>query len=157
MAVLEGTRVEQRAKPVRGISRRGRRHPVLAEDAGADLEVELALEIHITGGQREGVRRIRRAARRGAAARLVLAVLALAEVGSWRKQARQSLIAAGAGLGDAGKERQGRAEGNRAGEKRAARAFRRCFLRRLPARSRDCGWGGCTNPTEESGPFTSKG
>jgi hypothetical protein len=33
------------------------RDPVLAEDAVADLEFELALEIYVAGGQREGIGR----------------------------------------------------------------------------------------------------
>ena len=75
MAVLAGAGIEQRPKPVGGVGRGRRRHPVLAEDGVADLEVELALEIHIAGGEREGVGGVGRAARGGAAAGLLLARL----------------------------------------------------------------------------------
>ena len=46
MAVLAGARIEQRPEPVGGVGRGRRRDPVLAEDGVADLEVELALEVH---------------------------------------------------------------------------------------------------------------
>jgi hypothetical protein len=55
MAGLAGAGIEQGPEPVGGLGGRGRGDPILAEDGIADLEVELALEIHIAGGVGESV------------------------------------------------------------------------------------------------------
>src|SRR3990170_6769957 len=132
MAALAGAGIEQRPEPVGGVGRGRRRHPVLAEDAIAHLEVELALEIHIAGGERESVGGIGRAARGRAAARLLLAVFELGEVGGGSKRALRGGVGAFAiGLERTGKERQRRPEKDGAGKTRVARPARRCSLRRL--------------------------
>ena len=86
VAVLAAARIEQRPEPVGSVGRGRSRHPVLTEDRIADLEVELTLEIHVAGREREGIGGVGRAARGGAAARLVLAGFGLAEVGGRREQ-----------------------------------------------------------------------
>src|SRR5262245_1400931 len=109
VAILAGARIEQGPEPVGGVGRGRRRDPVLAEDAVADLEFELALEIHVAGGEREGIRRCGRTARSGAAAGLVFAGLELGEVGRWRDEALDGGVFA-MGLNRAGKKRQRRPE-----------------------------------------------
>src|SRR3990170_8308968 len=132
VAALAGAGIEQRPEPIGGIGRGRRRYPILAEDAVAHLEVELALEVHIAGGEREGVGGIGRAARGRAAAGLLLAVFELGEVGGGGKRALSGGTGAGAiGLKRAGQERQSRTEQDSAGKTRAARPARRCSLRRL--------------------------
>ena len=151
MAVLAGARVEQRPEPVRGVGRGRRRDPVLAEDAVADLEVELALEIHIAGGKREGVRRVGRAARGGLAARLASPGSSLVKsvVGASRLSSAAS-VPAPISL-------QAPASSGRAAPKamaptraRAARLPWRCFLRLSAMRSRNLEWGECTRPSSEA-------
>ena len=55
VAALAGARVEQRPKPVRGLGRRGRGYPQLAEQAVAELEGAFFLEGQVGRGMREGV------------------------------------------------------------------------------------------------------
>src|SRR3990170_5420051 len=132
VAALAGAGIEQRPEPIGGIGRGRRRYPILAEDAVAHLEVELALEVHIAGGEREGVGGIGRAARGRAAARLLLARFELGDVGGGSKRALRGGVSAGAiGLKRTGKERQSRPEKDGAGKTRLARPARRCSLRRL--------------------------
>jgi hypothetical protein len=104
--------------------------PVFAEDAVADLEVELALEIHIARGEREGVRRVGRAARGGFAPWLRLAYLELGEIGGRREQGVERGVGAGpmSGYG-ASEKRKGRAKSDGAEEERARRSARRSILR----------------------------
>ena len=119
MAVLASARIEQRTEPVGGIGGGRRGNPGLAEDGVADLEVELALEIHIAGGEREGIGRGSTAARGGAAARRLFALLELGEVGGGPNQAldrRTGIFAVG--LKRAGHKRQRRAKQDRAGKRR---------------------------------------
>ena len=52
---LAGARVEQRPQAIGGLGGRRRRHPVLAKQAIADLELLAALEIHVGRGLREDV------------------------------------------------------------------------------------------------------
>ena len=119
MAVLAGARIEQRTEPVGSIGGGRRGNPGLAEDGIADLEVELALEIHIAGGEREGVGGGGRAARGGAAARRLLALLELGEVGRWPNQALDRRTGAFAiGLKRASHKRQHSAKQDRAGKRR---------------------------------------
>src|SRR5262245_54398924 len=120
VAVLAGARIKQGAEPVGGVGRRRRRDPVLAEDAVADLEFELALEIHVAGGERESIGRCGRAARSGAAAGLVFAGLGLGEVGGGTDEALDGRVFA-MGLKRAGKERQGRTESDHSEAQGAAR------------------------------------
>ena len=132
MAVLAGAGVEQRPQSVGGIGRGRRRYPALAEDAVADLEIELALEIHVAGGEREGVGGRGRAARRGTAAGFILSLFELGEVRGGLNQVFGGSIGAFAmSLEDAGKERQSRAEEDCADQARRTRPSRRSALRQL--------------------------
>ena len=67
VATLAGPGVVQGAQTVRGRGGGGRRHPELAENAVADVEIELSFESHVGGRMREGVRVRRRQRGRGAA------------------------------------------------------------------------------------------
>ena len=87
VAGLAGAGVEQRPEAVGGLRRGGRGHPELAEEAVADLEVELALEGHVGRGAREGVGVRRLLAGRGAAGQR-LEALGRGEVGSRRRHRR---------------------------------------------------------------------
>ncbi len=132
MAVLAAARIEQRSQSVRRVGRGRRRHPVPPEDAVANLEVQLALEVHIAGRQGEGVGGRSRAARSGAAAGLVLARLGLGEVGGRGEQVadRRGRVFA-IGRDRAGDERQSSAENHRAGKQPDSCPVRRGVLRRL--------------------------
>src|SRR5262245_29853751 len=123
VTVLAGARIEQGAEPVGGVGRRRRRDPILAEDAIANLEFELALEIHVAGGEREGIGRCGAAARGGTAAGLVFAGLELGEIGRGTDEAFRGVFAVG--LKRAGKERQGRPERNHGEAQSSARLPRR--------------------------------
>src|SRR3989304_9817798 len=94
VGALAGAGIEQRPEPIGSVGRGRRRYPILAEDAVADLEVELALEIHIAGGERESVGGIGRAARGRAAARLLLARFELGDVGGRGKRALRGGVGA---------------------------------------------------------------
>ena len=132
MAVLAGAGIEQRSQAVGGVGRGRRGHPVLAKDGVADLEVELALEIHIAGGEREGVGGVGRAARGGAAARLLLARFGFAEVGGRREQAlHRGVDALAIGLQRADKQRQCRPERDRSADAGTACRSRRSSQGRL--------------------------
>src|SRR5262245_31974569 len=124
VAVLAGARIEQGAEPVGGVGRRRRRDPVLTEDAVADLEFELALEIHVAGGEREGIGRCGAAARGGAAAWLVFGGFELGEVGRGTDEVFRGRVIA-VGLRRAGKERQGRPERDHGEAQSSARLPRR--------------------------------
>src|SRR3990170_4504822 len=130
VAALAGAGIEQRPEPIGSVGRGRRRYPILAEDAVSHLEVELALEVHIAGGERESVGGIGRAARGRAAARLLLARFELGDVGGGSKRALRGGVSA-IGLERTGKERQSRPEKDGAGKTRVARPARRCSLRRL--------------------------
>src|SRR5262245_10756151 len=135
VAVLAGARIEQGTESVGGVGRRRRRDPVLAEDAVADLEFELALEIHVAGREREGVWRGGRAARGRAASRLVFAGLEPGEVGRGSDEGFDGgAFVFAMALKRAGKERQGRPERDRREAQDAARLPRRS-LQEQPMRA----------------------
>lgn len=132
MAVLAAARIEQRAEPVRGVGGGRCRDPQLAEYGVADLEVELALEVHVARRKREGVCRAGRAARGGAAAGPVFARFGLGEVSGGLKQAFDRVVRVLAvSLDHAGKKRQSCAKEHSAEQERAPRVSQHCLPQRL--------------------------